>query len=354
MATSYRERLCLPAASVTSLTAPANTSTKTIRCLSPMELLWVGYRHPMAHCRLAPFRVALLLRVNRSTSAAPITMTCSSSARSTRPTSAYTFPSAPSSTDTQTMRSWYGRQSTSEKVPAIARSCFHHALIKSCIHRCETSFLNQTHRLRQSGYPMALLASVAETLLKGSRSGSAAATSGNDARFRPKNVLVIPYVHTVSHNLRKLGRKVGLDVAFSAPARLSALCKKANSQSKRREACSIKHRNPYVTCTECVVYSIPLTCNKVYVGQTGRCLNTRLTEHNYHCSKKDAGHLAIHCRDCGCAPMLGNTRVVCKEKGKIAREILEAAEMFERKEDCISCPSVALSSKERKFLGFNR
>lgn len=236
---------------------------------------------------------------------------------------------------------------------AIARSCFHHALVKSCIHRCETSFLIQTHRLRESGYPMALLASVAEVLLKGSRSGSAAASGGNDARFRPEKVLVIPYVHTVSHNLRKLGRKVGLDVLFSAPVRLSALCKKANSQSKQREACSIKHRNPYVTCTECVVYSIPLTCDKVYVGQTGRCLNTRLTEHSYHCSKKDAGHLAIHCRDCGCAPMLGNTRVVCREKGKIAREILEAAEILERREDCISCPSVALSSKERKFLGIN-
>ncbi|XP_049273296.1 uncharacterized protein LOC125759085 [Rhipicephalus sanguineus] len=91
---------------------------------------------------------------------------------------------------------------------AIARSCFHHALVKSCIHRCETSFLIQTHRLRESGYPMALLASVAEVLLKGSRSGSAAASGGNDARFRPEKVLVIPYVHTVSHNLRKLGRKL--------------------------------------------------------------------------------------------------------------------------------------------------
>ncbi|KAH7943310.1 hypothetical protein HPB52_006832 [Rhipicephalus sanguineus] len=65
---------------------------------------------------------------------------------------------------------------------------------------------------------------LAEVLLKGSRSGSAAASGGNDARFRPEKVLVIPYVHTVSHNLRKLGRKVGVDVLFSAPPDFASKC----------------------------------------------------------------------------------------------------------------------------------
>ncbi|KAH6946146.1 hypothetical protein HPB50_011859 [Hyalomma asiaticum] len=110
------------------------------------------------------------------------------------------------------------------------------------------------------------------------------------------------YVQTASRNLRKIGRKVGVDLVFSSPVRLSGLCKKANSQSKAREVCPIQRRDPYVTCTERVVYSVPLTCYKMYVGQTGECFNARLTKHNYRCSKKDADPLSFHCRGYDCVP----------------------------------------------------
>lgn len=120
---------------------------------------------------------------------------------------------------------------------------------------------------------------------------------------------------------------------------------------RHTQSCEIKHRNPYVACTEEVIYKIPLTCNKVYIGQTGRCINTRLTEHNRHFAAKDSGHLAFHCRDCGCAPTLTGTEIVRKERKKETREVIEAIEIDKWKDKCISCPSVAFSEKARRYLG---
>ncbi|KAG0426957.1 hypothetical protein HPB47_025983 [Ixodes persulcatus] len=40
-----------------------------------------------------------------------------------------------------------------------------------------------------------------------------------------------------------------------------------------RVACDVNHRTHYVTCATGVVYQIPLSCGRVYIGQTGRCIN---------------------------------------------------------------------------------
>lgn len=77
-------------------------------------------------------------------------------------------------------------------------------------------------------------------------------------------------MRTVFQNVRKVGGKAGLNVVFSAPVRLSGLCKKLNEKENETCPCKIKHRDPYVTCTERIVYSIPLNSNKMYIGQTGK------------------------------------------------------------------------------------
>ncbi|KAG0434493.1 hypothetical protein HPB47_019071 [Ixodes persulcatus] len=49
--------------------------------------------------------------------------------------------------------------------------------------------------------------------------------------------------------------------------------------SKRKNpsshGCTVKHGTPFVSCTIGAVYRIPFTCGRVYIGQTGRCLNIR-------------------------------------------------------------------------------
>lgn len=89
----------------------------------------------------------------------------------------------------------------------------------------------------------------------------------------------IPYVHTVSHNLKKVAQRYDMNVVFSAPHKLSKLCKMTGPEVTQLSGFGKKHRPHFVECTGGVAYQIPLTCGKVYVGLTGRCVNARLREH---------------------------------------------------------------------------
>lgn len=86
----------------------------------------------------------------------------------------------------------------------------------------------------------------------------------------------VPYLRKVSHALKKLGRKVKVDVIFSAPQKLLSLCSATDPFAKKRAGCKKKHQPPLVSCVKNVVYCLPLSCGKVYIGQSGRCLNDRL------------------------------------------------------------------------------
>ena len=105
-----------------------------------------------------------------------------------------------------------------------------------------------------------------------------------------------------------------------------------------------------MTCVSGVVYKIPLSCGKVYIGQTGRCLNDRLREHNYSLRATVGGHLAVHCKNCLCKPSFEETTLVDRHKAEVTREVIEACCIAECGTQCISEPSVALSWKETLFL----
>ena len=159
-----------------------------------------------------------------------------------------------------------------------------------------------------------------------------------------------PYMHAISHNLRRIARKSGADVVFSARERLQRMCKKVNADSKEKGECTIKHREKFVNCSEGVVYCIALTCERVYIGQTGRCVNQRLREHSYNVKKAVSGHLGIHCQRCGCVPEFESTRILYRARDKTTREIIEAFEIEKVKEKCVSAPSLGLSDKEKRYL----
>lgn len=113
----------------------------------------------------------------------------------------------------------------------------------------------------------------------------------------------------------------------------------------------MKHVNKYVECAVGVVYKIPLGCGKVYIGQTGRCLNERLREHALSLRSTTGAHLHIHCRDCRCIPNFQGTTIVGRGKEKVAREVLEAYMIKKECPDkCISQPSLFLHKKEVDFI----
>lgn len=233
----------------------------------------------------------------------------------------------------------------------IANLCFTNALHKSCSHSMEPSLLTQASRLRSAGFPESLLVSVAEKLLKKIKQGENATTDCADEK---KPLAVLPYLHKISHGLKKIGNKANVRVVFSAPDKLSGLCKRVNSRAGRKNTCTTKHRKPFVPCTAGVVYVISLTCGKKYVGQTGRCLNERLKEHYYNVNTAVQGHLGIHCRDCGCVPVFNKCEIIYRHREQLTREIVEAEQIQRLGELCISVPSVALSNNELRYLNASR
>lgn len=225
----------------------------------------------------------------------------------------------------------------------IVSSCLSAALKKSCIHSARESFDAQVSRLKASGYPTSILSDVVECLIKPNRTSK----RSREKRSRPA---VVPYIHRISHNFKRIASKYNVPVVFSAPDKLKKLCPKVNTPHKKPDKCSVRHSNQYVNCCSGVVYVIPFTCGKVYVGQSGRCINVRLREHALSLKSSPSGHLALHVRDCGCAPLLSGTTILTRSPDKRTREILEAEVIETKGDDCISAPSVTLSSKELDYM----
>lgn len=159
---------------------------------------------------------------------------------------------------------------------SMVRTCLWNALNKSCIHSIPESFSKQMDRL-QAGYPKQQLSSATESFLQ---------------KLRNKKVV------------------------FSAPNKLSSMCSRVNKTTRTLQSCSTKLVNQFVNCVQGVVYSVPLSCGRKYVGQTGRCLNERQKEHHYNVHKVICGHLGLPYRDCGCSPIFLETIVIAKNKQK--------------------------------------
>ncbi|XP_077560826.1 uncharacterized protein LOC144175660 [Haemaphysalis longicornis] len=140
--------------------------------------------------------------------------------------------------------------------------------------------------------------------------------------------VIVPYVHNLSHRLKKVTGRCGTQVVFSAPGKLARMCKAVNNESGKA-ACTTKHATRFM---ECVVYRIPLDCGRCYVGQTGRCINDRLREHRAAVnSLVGGGHLADHCRRCTCTPDFHNTRVLRSFRTQLQRKIFKAFCIFKGK-----------------------
>uniref|UniRef100_A0A131YX77 Tick transposon n=1 Tax=Rhipicephalus appendiculatus TaxID=34631 RepID=A0A131YX77_RHIAP len=99
-----------------------------------------------------------------------------------------------------------------------------------------------------------------------------------------------------------------------------------------------------------VVYRIPLSCGRVYIGQSGKCINERLRQHNCTLKGTPTSHFCTHCRACGCKPFFDNTVILRKHSDRRARELAEAYFIKDAGDDCISEPSVCLLECELRKL----
>lgn len=139
----------------------------------------------------------------------------------------------------------------------IAMTCLKASLEKSCQHQMHASFQLQIVRLNASKFPALLVSSVCESLLKKLKG-----PGNNDSNERERQpTIAIPYVHRISHNLKKALSKYSVNVVFTAPCKLSKVC---SMMSKRKsKKCEKNHDTIFTECDTNVVYKIPLSCDKV-------------------------------------------------------------------------------------------
>src|SRR5579863_9636060 len=121
--------------------------------------------------------------------------------------------------------------------------------------------------------------------------------------------LVMPYNHGHGHRFKKVVDDDQFQLTFSYPYKFSSLPHRVNAERK----CKCNKAKHFVSCSSSVVYEVPLSCGKSYIGQTGSCINTRLMQHEYNISKKkqDESLLVKHVMSCsGCEALLQSTKVL--------------------------------------------
>lgn len=238
----------------------------------------------------------------------------------------------------------------------IALSCLRASLTRSCSDSVCEAFHGQVSRLKEAGFPGTTLRMTADKLVRLLKKQGGAGQAGS-SRERSEKFAVLPYVHRMSHGLKKVAARFGVDVVFSSPVKLNSVCPAVQRRAeyepgKKKSACVVNHVSPFVPCSVAVVYKIPLSCGKVYVGQTGRCLNVRLLEHRNKLKKDDYARLAEHCRTCEhrCYPLFRETDILFKHKDRRTRELMESYYIRKWGRDCISETSVVLHEKEFGYL----
>ena len=131
------------------------------------------------------------------------------------------------------------------------------------------------HRVfSNNGYPEAII-----------RAGSEGSPGRREEEVRDEQgdkplVVTIPYVSGLSEDIRRVCRRFNIKTAFKSGMTL------------RAQLSRVKDKLP-TSMSSCVVYSIPCSCGKVYIGETTRRLEQRISEHQDACRKGEEKKSAV-------------------------------------------------------------
>jgi hypothetical protein len=212
------------------------------------------------------------------------------------------------------------------------------AIKKSCDHGAGKSLSEQVARCKKAGYNRARIESIASRIL---RSGHQ-----RHQQFEKKKVVVIEYRHNFTHALKKTARKFGTNVVMKFPRKLKTLKNKV--QKQKVQACDHPPGKKFVACKRNVVYEIPCTCGQSYIGQSGRCVNTRLSEHLASTTQPSQAEKVVpsHLRSCNARGGLNvrKTKVLAQRADRREREVIEA--FYINKKSAFSTASTRLRQNE--------
>lgn len=127
------------------------------------------------------------------------------------------------------------------------------------------------------------------------------------------NMAAIPYVSGLFEHLKTEMKKHDIK-----------LVAKADNNLKMSIFSKVKDKTPILQQSG-VVYEIPCTCEKRYMGMTGQLLGKRTKQHKHAIEVGDEGHsgLCEHAIQTGHKPRWSGVRIVYKENNRKKRAILE-------------------------------
>ena len=200
-------------------------------------------------------------------------------------------------------------------------------VVRTLMHRASTLIRDEERRkaekekvkdaLRHCGYPEWALRE-GESRSKRQEKAKTAEKTGSQEQDRRKGFAVVPYVKGVTERLQRVFKKHGI-------------CLYPKAGYTIRNAV-VRPKDPLDTVEQCgVVYQCACeVCGESYVGETGRSLGERLTEHQKSVDKGDmssalsqhqelTGHLVSATK-----PILETTKVLEREPRSLHRKVCEA------------------------------
>ena len=128
----------------------------------------------------------------------------------------------------------------------------------------------------------------------------------------------LPYIGVTTHRIGRVLRKAGVGITCSAPNKLGSFL--------RRE----KDKLP--TLDTAGVYEVPCSCGKVYVGETGRTISIRRSEHIRQCRLQqwEQSAIAQHAMETHHEVLFDDIKLLARESKKPHRRVREAIEIARR------------------------
>lgn len=103
-----------------------------------------------------------------------------------------------------------------------------------------SSLLSQVQRLKHAAFPLDAIVSASLKIMNKVRKGPAKPL--DDKRGKGNELAVIPYIHGLSHRIKKIAHKFNIDVHFSAKNKLNTLCARIDKLSSGASGHSIKNQ----------------------------------------------------------------------------------------------------------------
>jgi hypothetical protein len=225
----------------------------------------------------------------------------------------------------------------------VVKGMMRSSVTKSCQHECQKSLEINARRLDKGGYPRNFIMSQIRNL--------ATVIGHTREPFEADMAVVaIQYTHNFGHRIKKLAREFEVRIVFKYKNKLGGLPART---AHRNGDCPKSGHGNYVQCTSHSVYAIPMSCNKYYVGQTYRCVNKRLYEHDGGLKGKltQASSIKEHRKTCkGCKPLLKETVMLSRNGDRRAREAVESAYIRDSSSEVISNQTMGISKEEADFI----